>query len=158
MSLVAHLRAAVDVEAHVVVSEIRASQVQLASELDLSQGRVDPWREEHDVGVVEEVHGGETAGEDVDHTHHDEATVNVVVLVVRPVVAGPTGGPARRGEGGVAEESAELGLSAFVLRAVVDGALVFLVQGVASRESGIEFRRGGTRGNQFDLKGVSRGR
>ena len=140
MALVPHLRATVDVEPHVVIFEVRVAKVQLACEFNLPQGGIDPRGEEHDVRVVVQVYGGEAAREDVDHAHHDQLSVDVVVLVVRAVVAlGPPGGPPGRDEGGVAEKSLVLGLSALVLRAVVNGALVFLVQRVARFESGVEF-------------------
>ena len=98
-ALVTHFGTRVNVKAHVVKLQGWDDSRESASEIDFPQGGVGTESEKVKVGIVEEIDGRHAGRKNVDDADGDQATVNVVVLMIRTErmrVVAAVGGEKRR--------------------------------------------------------------
>lgn len=81
-SFVAHFWTIKEIEAHVIVMELRTLVGQLFCECDFAQGGISAEWEEGKVWVIEEVFCRKAAGQDVYHANSYNCTIQDVLLMV----------------------------------------------------------------------------
>lgn len=83
LRLVAHLRTGVNVEAHVVITQLGQVLLQLLCKGHFPQRTVSAEREKAELWIVEEVNRAKAMRQEVEHSHRDQFVVQPVLLMER---------------------------------------------------------------------------